>query len=71
MNLQATALLLAAQLATGALLVATALASCGYRLAGAPALNEPVRVVVVSNDAAALISAWLENQVPSWKKPAP
>ena len=51
MNLQATALLLAAQLATGALLVATALASCGYRLAGAPALNEPVRVVVVSNDA--------------------
>lgn len=31
--------------------VAVALAGCNYRLASAPALGEPVRIVVVSNDA--------------------
>lgn len=34
-----------------AALLLTVLCGCGYRLAGAPALGEPIRVVVVSNDA--------------------
>jgi hypothetical protein len=41
----------AALLLTAALLAAVALAGCGYRLAAAPALGEPIRVVVVGNDA--------------------
>lgn len=41
----------AALLVAAALLLAAALAGCGYRLAGAPALGEPIRVVVVTNDA--------------------
>lgn len=41
----------AAALLLAAMLIATTLAGCGYRLAGAPALGEPIRVVVVSNDA--------------------
>jgi hypothetical protein len=46
MNLRPAALLL-----TAALLAAATLGGCGYRLAAAPALGEPIRVVVVGNDA--------------------
>ena len=41
----------AAALLTAVLLLAATLAGCGYRLAGVPALGEPIRVVVVSNNA--------------------
>jgi outer membrane lipopolysaccharide assembly protein LptE/RlpB len=39
------------KLLAAAFVLAAMLTGCGYRLAGAPALGEPIRVVVVSNDA--------------------